>query len=144
MSNTSRTSSQASLDMSSTDENWLPRPELHIYKDMCTSTTNANAKRSRGCFLVRAWTWLTARRNKTVTTVRRTETSSNSEICQWTLTQQEREEEQQTPRDTPTPWNLAADFCIPVDTLLNCVSSETDEDTIELPEFDLDTLMEDL
>jgi len=38
----------------------------------------------------------------------------------------------------------AADFCIPVDTLLNCVSSETDEDTIELPEFDLDTLMEDL
>ena len=82
-----------------------PRPELHTYKDMCTSTTNANAKRSRGCFLVRAWTWLTARRNKTVTTAQRMETSSNSEICQLTLTQQEREEEQLTPRDTPTPWN---------------------------------------
>ena len=90
MSNTSRTSSEASLVMSSTDENWLPRPELHTYKDMCTSTTNANAKRSRGCFLVRAWTWLTARRNKTVTTAQRMETSSNSEICQLTLTQQER------------------------------------------------------
>jgi len=38
----------------------------------------------------------------------------------------------------------AADFCIPVDTLMNCVSSETSDDTIELPEFDLDSLMEDL
>ena len=40
----------------------------------------------------------------------------------------------------------AADFCIPINnTIMDCVIPETsDEDEFELPDLDLDALMEDL
>ena len=39
----------------------------------------------------------------------------------------------------------AADFCIPINTIMDCVITETsDEDEFELPDLDLDALMEDL
>jgi len=41
----------------------------------------------------------------------------------------------------------AADFCIPIDTIMDCVISETDiggEGDLEFPDLDLDKLMEDL
>ena len=37
----------------------------------------------------------------------------------------------------------AADFCIPINTIMDCVIPETsDEDEFELPDLDLDALME--
>jgi len=38
----------------------------------------------------------------------------------------------------------AADFCIPIEAVANLVTETVDEDEFELPDLDLDALMEDL